>query len=620
MATKLVVSTVFKAKDQLTAAVRRMTKSVKTFSQKSVAAFRTVQRAEQRMRNSISKKLGSVGMVIGAAAIFGAVQKVISVFATFEQANAGLAAVMGKTVEQTKALAADAKRLGSITASTATEVVGLQEAFARLGFTEPEILNMTQSTISGAVAMKAELADTAELVGAMVRSFDKFSSIDAPDIIDQMTLSTQKSALNFEKLQTALPIVSGAANAAGVPFTKLLALLGKLSDAGIDASSSATALRNIFIDSASKGHSYEQILKNIQKNQDKLTAANDKFGKRGAVSAAVLANNLEGVTKLDAALKNAAGTAQTAADKQLNTLTGRMTLLKSAWEGFVLSLEDGTGKFSTILKTIVEVSTEMLAMASGTSKAADSLHGLKIKALAENGLIFLNVLKWIVITFVAFKLIVGAVALAMGIYKAALVAITVAQWAWNAALALNPIGLIIIAVVALIALIAVVIAKYNDWGAAVSFLLGPLGWVINLIQAFRRNWDMVKKAFSTGGLLGGLKAIGKVILDSLLMPVQQLLMLLAKIPGMDILLNPLIAKVQSFREGLGVNTATDESGDPLNADAEIEKVRTERIERTENQKMSLDINNNTGFAAALSGQFAAMPVELSDTNSWPPRQ
>ena len=108
----------------------------------------------------------------------------------------------------------------------------------------------------------------------------------------------------------------------------------------------------------------------------------------------------------------------------------------------------------------------------------------------------------------------------------------IAQWNLNAAMAANPIGVIIVAIVALIALITAVVLKYDEWGAAVTLLMGPLGMVINLIQSFRRNWDSIVQAFKTDGIIGGIKRIGIVILDALLMPIQQLLELIAKIPGM----------------------------------------------------------------------------------------
>jgi len=316
MAAQFTVPAVFKAVDKLTAPVRRMQQQVGVFGNKAVTSMQKASIAMNQFATKatagfarIKKAMGTLGLVAGFALLTQGVTGAINKFADFEQANAGLAAVMGKTVQENVNLINDAKRLGAVTAKSATEVVGLQEAFARLGFGERAILNMTQSTISGSVAMQGELADTAELVGAMVKSFDSFESANTPEIIDQLTKSTQASALNFEKLQTALPIVAGAANAAKVPFTKLLASLGKVSDAGIDASSASTALRNIFLEAAKRGVPYESLLQKVANSTDQLAMANDLFGKRGAVVAVTLAKQMQGVNDLDKALQNAGGTA-----------------------------------------------------------------------------------------------------------------------------------------------------------------------------------------------------------------------------------------------------------------------------------------------------------------------
>ena len=100
----------------------------------------------------------------------------------------------------------------------------LQIAYARLGFTQNEIINLTEGTIAGSIALNAELDETANLTGAIVRTFDDLKTTDAARIQDVLAAATQKSALNFEKLQTSLPIVAGAANAVGIPFTKLVSL------------------------------------------------------------------------------------------------------------------------------------------------------------------------------------------------------------------------------------------------------------------------------------------------------------------------------------------------------------------------------------------------------------
>lgn len=312
--------------------------------------------------NGVAKGMGQwatsmIGVTAGIALLSKAVGSAFKIIKEFDQGVAKLASVLGTTKEGVSALQAEAVRLGSTTAKSATEVVKLQEAFARLGFTQAEIIDLTEATIAGSIAMNAELDQTATLTGAVIRTFDSLSTTDAPQVIDVMAAATSKSALNFSKLETALPIVSGAANAAGISFTKVTALLGKLADSGIDASSSATALRNIFIESADQGLNYEEILEKIKNSQDKLTAANDEFGKRAAVSANVLANNIDLINDLDVELQNAAGTAEEMADVQLDTLNGSLILLSSAWEGFILSLEKGDGALAQITRGFVDLFT-----------------------------------------------------------------------------------------------------------------------------------------------------------------------------------------------------------------------------------------------------------------------
>jgi len=135
------------------------------------------------------------------------------------------------------------------------------------------------------------------------------------------------------------------------------------------------------------------------------------------------------------------------------------------------------------------------------------------------------------------KALAGGSAFSLRKSRAALIAYNVTtkiatgvQAAFNAVLAANPISLVIAGIVALIAVVAIIIKKWKSWGAALSILFGPLGFIISLIQSFRRNWDMLVKAFQQNGIIGAIKAIGVIILDALLMPVQQLLELAGKLP------------------------------------------------------------------------------------------
>ena len=627
MPASFTIPSIFTAVDKFSAPVKRMGTSTARFASKAEVNLARANRSFRKLMSPLGKlnrMLGGFGLLIGGALIIGALGNVISVFKDFEQANANLSSVMATaTIPQLKALENDSIRLGSTTAKTATEVVGLQESFARLGFPTTDIINMTEATIAGSIAMNSELSETANLVGAMVRTFDDFSSVDAPDIMDKMVLVTQKSALSFEKLNTALPIVSGAANAAGIPFTKLMSLLGKLSDAGIDASSSSTALRNIFIESAKQGLSYEQILKKIEKNQNKLTAANDEFGKRGAISAVILAKNLAGVEALDKSLQKAGGTAEAAAKKQLNTLNGSLTLLGSSYEGFILNMEKGNPVVAETMKLFIQATTDVLALATGTAISSDKLdeNGLKVRALADKMIFWGKVIGWAIAALIAIKLAIVSWGLILGAYNLIVGGValvtklwTGAQWLLNLALNANPIGLIVIGIAALAGIIALVIYKYNEWGAALSLLLGPLGFVINLIQSFRRNWDMIKDSFATGGILAGFKAIGATILDAILMPLQQVFQLMTNLPGVGDFATKAVEGIEKFRNDLGVNIATDETGSAIPA-INPEAAKQESLKETiteQRQNVAIDINDKTGQADVTSDNDF-IPINLTST-------
>jgi hypothetical protein len=315
----------------------------------------------QGMTKSI---LAAGAAMFGLVAIFRTLKNAGKLVRDFQKENAVLAGVLNKTRKEISALTDDAKRLGSTTAKTAKEVTSLQIAYARLGFTQEEILDLTGDTINGSIALNAELSETAELTGAMVRSFDDLSTTDADDILDQLTMSTQKTALNFQKLQTALPIVAGAASAAGVKFETVVAQLGQAADRGIDASTAATSLRNIYLELAKNGLTLEDALKRINTSQDKLNEANKLFGKRAAVTALTLASTTDKTKQLEISLRNAGGTAEKVAREQLNTLDGSIQLLTSAWQGFILSIEEGDGAIAKFVNGTLRTFADALIQLS----------------------------------------------------------------------------------------------------------------------------------------------------------------------------------------------------------------------------------------------------------------
>jgi len=338
----------------------RLTQILKKVEQATGDARRNVgnyQTALGRLRNSIISVSQAAGVFFGIMGLVRLFKNYIKIIRDFEKTNATLAAVLRQEKSEITALTNESVRLSKITIKTADEIANLQLSYARLGFTQSEILDLTKDTINGSIALNAALDETALLTGAMVKTFDEFDTKDAAEILDIMSLATAKSALNFEKLQKALPIVGGAANAAGLTFTRTTALLSKLADAGIDVSTSATAIRNILIRASKQGMTYNEMLNLVANSSDKLTTAANAMGVRAAVSGTILAANLEGIKELDEAYKEAGGTMEIMAEKQLNTLDGALQLLNSAWEGYILATDeanDVTGTLSGYLRLLAE--------------------------------------------------------------------------------------------------------------------------------------------------------------------------------------------------------------------------------------------------------------------------
>jgi len=630
MAATSSVSTKFTAIDQYTAKVKRMQAATSSFATRAQTGLAKANRGFRKLTSpirAVGRQLGQLGIILGATAIIGVVGGAINVFKDFEQANANLAAVLGKTSSQTKALQNNAKQLGATTAFTASQVTSLQTEFAKLGFAEQEILNSTEATLALAAATKTELPQAAKQVGAAVRAFGLDAS-ESARVADVFAASTSKSALNMEFLDTAMSKVAPVANQFGFSIEDSTALLGKLADAGFDASTAATSTRSILLNLADGNGKLAKALGKPVKTLPELTKGltelrergvdlNSMLGltdKRSVAAFATFLEGAEGVDKLGKALEGAGGTAQKMAEQQLDTLDGSLTKLGSAYEGFILSMEDGTGTFGKTLRLIVDTATEMLSLASGTATAAGELSEKEklIRGYAQTAITWLKILGLIAGAFIAIKLALIVANTAMAAWNLGVKAVTAAQWLWNAAMSANPIGLIILGIAALIGIIAIVIAKYDEWGAALSFVLGPLGMIINLIQSFRRNWDLIKKAFTQEGIVGGLKMIGKTILDSILMPLQQLLEVLASVPGVGGFAQSGADALANFREELGVNVGGESQGNEVtNPRARQNETFSSFLERSMTTN-TLKIKDETG-RAEMEEENSGIPIITTST-------
>ena len=287
----------------------------------------------------------------------------------FEQSHANLASVMGKTRGETEALATQAKQLGATTQYTAMQILDLQTNLARLGFSEQEILNSTKAVQALATATNADLGEAANLAGAALRGFGLDAS-EMDRVSSVLAVSTSKSALSFEKLATAIPIVAPVAKQFGFSIEDTVTMIGKLSDAGMDASSAATATRNIFLKMADGGgklsqamgrpvHSVEEFGEALKDMKERGMDLNDilkMVGVRSTAAFAVFADNADTLGKFKGEITNCGDQLDKMVAEQLNTLEGSLKILNSAWEGLMLSFKGSNG----ILRAVTDKLAELL--------------------------------------------------------------------------------------------------------------------------------------------------------------------------------------------------------------------------------------------------------------------
>ena len=303
---------------------------------------------------------GIGALVVALGAFIGLMSKALNKSKDFSKALSALKAVSGSTEQEMQALNQQAKELGSTTAFTATQVVELQTELAKLGFAASDIKNSTPSILDLAASLEVDLASAAEFTGSVVRSFG-LTTQETQRVVDVMAESTSSSALNFSALTESMKIAAPTSKALGISVEKTTALLGVLADTGLKGSIAGTGLSKTFIALNKEGISLEQAMIKVKTSSNQLNTAVELVGIVGAKSLLNLANAGDKIGDLEEKFNNAAGAAKRIAETRLDNLTGDLTKLSSAWEGFLLNLEDGSGLLNKISRGGVTLLTNGLS-------------------------------------------------------------------------------------------------------------------------------------------------------------------------------------------------------------------------------------------------------------------
>lgn len=460
-----------------------------------------------KIATSIKGFFMGLGMVI-MTQVIGAFKQLTNIIQDFERANSKLASVLGTTIDGVSRLTDQAKYLGRTTTATASQVTGLQTELAKLGFTQDVIEKLTPSVLKFAKAVDTDLSSAAAFAGAAMRMFNKDAD-QAEAVMASFAVATTKSALDFHKLEASLSTVGPVANAFGFSLEETTALLGELSTAGFDASSAATATRNILLNLADANGDLAKALGGPVTNLDELVNGLNKLNaegvdlakaleltdKRSVAAFSTFLNGSDSILALRDSITDCTDDFQQMAATMADNAAGSFAGFQSAVEGLILKFFD----FREALKTLYEWGTDiinwigeivdafspmgtMIGWAATTVGALVSALGTlvgwitKLFTQTAAGRMILN---GVVAALVAYKVatllasnatktfisnianaIKAIIAKTAAVYSAAKAdgAAAVATRLWNAALMANPIILII----SLLAMAVAAIMGYNS--------------------------------------------------------------------------------------------------------------------------------------------------------------
>lgn len=334
------------------------------------------------------EKLSSVkaGALAAFAAIAGAVRGVARAFqkiVDFEQANVNLSTIIGKNVKDIEALTYSAMELGRTTEYTASQVTLLQTELAKLGFKEGAIMQMQGSVLHFATAIGTTLPEAAAMAGATLRMF----GLDAKDTADTLGVLVQganNSALSFSYYQTAMATVGPVAKTFGFSLRDTVALLGTLANAGFDASSAATATRNILLNLADSSgklavalgkpvSTFPELMSGLRQLKAQgvdLNTTLELTDKRSVSAFNTFLDGADAALALRDSLEDVNGVLKNTAEERVNTVEGSVKLLQSAWEGLILSFKDSTGPIKEVidwLTKLIEVTSDLVSSGSKQS-------------------------------------------------------------------------------------------------------------------------------------------------------------------------------------------------------------------------------------------------------------
>lgn len=356
---------------------------------------KNIRRAKGEIGNfekGITSMAGKIGPALSGFAAFAGISATIGdavrTSMEFERSLSSLRSLTGVTTQELTFFKDEAIRLGSATTQTASQVV---DAFKLIGSQMPELLKnkeaLSSVTESAIVLAEAAEIDVPEAAKALTGALNQMgaSSSQAAEYINILAAASQQGSADIPYLNKAIENAGGAASSVGVQFNELVAAIEAIAPKITDAGSAGTNLRNIFLTLESSADKnlrpsvvgLSQAVENLAAKHMNATEMTKMFGKESVTAALALVSEKDKFIELTDGIT---GTNTALEQQKINNdnLAGSIAALQSAWEGFILTLNNSSGMLQSVVGFLADI-------VDGARTAFSSLQALDESSYKSEG-------------------------------------------------------------------------------------------------------------------------------------------------------------------------------------------------------------------------------------------
>lgn len=457
----------------------------------------------QSVGNSISNVGTKLLPVTGAVTAMGTAA--VTTAANFESAMSQVAAVSGATGSDLDALSEKAREMGSKTKFSASEAAEAMNYMAMAGWKTEDMLSGIEGVMNLAAASGEDLATTSDIVTDALTAFG-LTANDSGHFADILAAASSNANTNVSLMGETFKYVAPVAGALGYSAEDTAEAIGLMANSGIKGSQAGTALRTIMNklqgDITLSGSAFGEMTVQTTNADGSMRSLNEILGDcRSAFSQmseseqAAAASTLVGteamsgflslmnaapgdIDKLNTAITNCDGTAQSMADTMNDNLAGQLTILKSQLEELAIS-------FGEVLMPVIK------DIVAGLQTFVDWLNGMDegTRKVVMTVALFAAALGPVLIVVGKVISAVGTIMTIVPKLAGVINAVKGAFAALNAVMLANPIVLIIAAIAALVA------AFIYLWNTNEEFRQFWIDLWVNIKEVAIQVWEALKTFF-----------------------------------------------------------------------------------------------------------------------------